>query len=332
MAEFALVQQGARTTTGTQTYTAAGAPFGANPKGALFLVTMGVANGTVADHAVLAVGATDGTRNVGGCSSDKDAIVLGTSVAKHRCDTTDCILLLDLNGAVIGRAQFSAWGTDAVTINWSVAPGSAYLVTCLLLGGAGVANCYTSTAVVSDTLNAATDITAPNFPPTFLIGWVPDENNFNDTQQAAAQWHVGVATADGTQRSAYKQTADAQTGSTGANLMTSTSYIFGGLTGANLSIEVTTFDSQGFSTVRRNQATGSPKILGYLAVELTGLSAKIVSVNSPTATGSYDITGAGFTPQLALLLLGSATADNSLMNNVAAAEVYGIGLVAGSVA
>ena len=58
-AEVVVVQQAARTTTGTQDFTSSG--FG-TPKAAMCMVGFGATNGTSVSHGVFSIGFTDGTR------------------------------------------------------------------------------------------------------------------------------------------------------------------------------------------------------------------------------------------------------------------------------
>src|SRR5678810_751837 len=167
MAEFALVQATSRTSAGTQDFTSSG--FG-TPKGILVMVTAGLVNGTVANHGLMCIGAADGTRNIVTSMRSKDGIALGTTATARRArNSTDCLLFCDQDGNVLLQAQWSAWITDGVRLNFSVATGGAYLVTVLLIGGAGVSDVYTSTVTSPGVVDTATDVTGPGFEPSMLL-------------------------------------------------------------------------------------------------------------------------------------------------------------------
>jgi hypothetical protein len=325
MAEFALIQQAGRTTTGTQDYTSSG--FG-TPIGAIFMVTPATVNGTQVDDAILSVGFTDGTRNVSQCSSEDDAA--DPTDCNNIGNTTACISLTNQAGTIVAKAAFSAWITDGIRINWSVQSTSvAYLVTCTLIGGT-VSNVYCNKASVSDTNGVSTDITAPNFEPTFLfvLGGPFAAGLFNDTSSTPATTVFSLVTNNGagsvTQRSITKFGNDASASTSGGTYF-GTTYAVEGLLGTHPQCEIASFDSQGFSTIRRGNSS-STKEIGYLAVKLpAGMTAKIVDFDTPIGTGSYSVTGAGILPQFAMVFTTGQTAAG--LDQTANSEVLGMGVV-----
>lgn len=325
MAEFALVQNAARTTTGTQDYTVSG--FG-TPKLAMFFVTFATANNTETAHAVLGIGSTDGTRNVSTTYSDKDAVA--TTVCKSRGNTSNCVLLHNQDGTVIGRAAFSSWITDGVRINWSTAPASGYLVTCLLVGGS-VSNAYTNVATVPFGTEPTLDVTAPGFEPDIVISYAVEGNAFNDTQRAAFTPNMGFAVRGAnpaTQRGLHQYDYDAvalPSSFGGSRFSTARSWVE--VASNTIALTVQDIDSSGFSYSQVG-TTGSDLEIAYVAINLpASLSATILSIDAPTSTGSYSITGAGFTPQFAMMLLSDNTAYQSVLGFGAGnGETFGIGL------
>ena len=139
MADIEMVTVAANTSTGTQDFTVAG--FG-TPKGAIFLVSYGTANGTAVNHAMLSVGFTDGTRQRAIGIRVENAVVGGSDTGNIESSTACILTALNSADTTDGVATFDSWITDGVRVNWTDAPPSAYLVTCILFGGSGVSNVY----------------------------------------------------------------------------------------------------------------------------------------------------------------------------------------------
>lgn len=326
MGDFAIVKQAARTTTGTQDYTSSG--FG-TPVGALFFVTYGTANGTVVAHAHYGVGATDMTRSISGAALSEDAQAAADNFGIG--DADDCLTILSTTGTVIGLARFSATVTDGVRINWTTAPGSGYLVTCVLFGGSGVTNAYASTMSVSATLDAETAVNI-GFQPDVVFVWsciVSSWNGTSASQQAGnGCLSFGVAVNDGsaTQRSLTMRDTPTVSPTQSQNVF-SDAYAFRYPVSGQVAVEIGNFVSTGFSNWRRLQATSSAKTMGFLALKFNALGVNLMTVDSPTGTGSYSITGAGFTPQFALMINSGLTAVNTITATAGEADYFGVGLV-----
>lgn len=100
MADIAVVQGALNTGTGTQTFQSAESW---TPKCALFFGTYGLTAGTVADHAMFFIGATDGTQSKAMSFASEDAQT--TTDTGTIANSSACILTqLNTNQALDGSA------------------------------------------------------------------------------------------------------------------------------------------------------------------------------------------------------------------------------------
>lgn len=304
--DFAVVQQASRTTTGTQDFTSSG--FG-TPKAVFCYVGGGAANGTQVDHALLGTGASDGTRHWSSSTRSQDAVT--TTLAGRRSATADMLLMADDTGTVIIRAQYSAWITDGVRINYSVAPGTARLVTCVLFGGTGVSNAYVGTVTTPGVINTGTTVTAPGFQPDLVIGVVSGNSSFDNTNAAQSTMSVGFVTRGS--GNPHPQSAISYLDVNAVGTVDQRARVDTDMTGADRngtqSIEIQDFTSTGFTAMERD--TVGARTLGYLAIQLNGLTATEVTITTPTSTGSNSITGLTGKPQFGLLVLSSTTSTDA---------------------
>lgn len=323
-AEFAVVQDTARTTTGTKQYTSSG--FG-TPKGALLFVTNATVNGTAAAHALTGMGVMDGTNQVAVSSRSKDGIALGTTLAGTRGDPDDCLLLTDQDGTVILRAECTNV-TDGIELNFLTAPASALLIKVVLFGGTGVTNVYAGKMVGDAVQNNTVDITAPNFEPTIVFAACLGDNQIDDAADAGNFTNFGIAINDGASpptqygMGVHEASAVATQAVRGSLETTTIARELNNTTGQEL--EVNTFDSQGFSITTR-VAAGATEC-AYLAVRTTGLSYVMKQFDTPTSNGAFSITSIGsptFTPQFGLLLGGSISSVDTRQNR----EQWGLGFI-----
>lgn len=317
-----MVTVAANTSTGTQDFTVAG--FG-TPKGAIFLVSYGTANGTAVNHAMLSVGFTDGTRQRAIGIRVENAVVGGSDTGNIESSTACILTALNSADTTDGVATFDSWITDGVRVNWTDAPPSAYLVTCILFGGSGVSNVYVDDFTTPGVVDTAQDITAPGFQPDVVISFSAI-NAFNDTNSSTARPSLGFAVRDGsdTQRSAsWTETDNA---SPAANiLVVDTNSVARNATGGAGAAEaqVTDWDANGFSIYQRANTTVLEGI--FFCFKLNGLSAKVATVATPTSTGSNSVTGVGFTPQFCMLGLTSALLVDTVYSDDNA-ECFGVGV------
>lgn len=332
MAEFAVIQQATRTTTGTQNYTSSG--FG-TPLGAIFTVTNGTVAGTTVAHALISFGATDGTRQWAMSGRARDNITLGTTLTANRANTSDVILLTDDGGTVILRAQFSAWTTDGVTINVSVTNGTAYRVTCTLIGGSKVTGVYVNTVTTPSVINTSTTVSTLPFESTFLIiAGKSSSNAWDDTADGNYTYQLGCVVNSGS--NPHPQFSHNWTDTTGSATTSTAGELSTNRVSANQNsgtppgVEIQNFTSTGFDATLRDTG-GSTMQVGYIAVKTDGLSAKVMALDTPTSGGSQSFTGIGFTPQFGMLFQGALIA-NDTRTVTADSEVMGVSMFTASAA
>ncbi len=332
MAEFRLKQQASSTTNGgTQDYTVTG--FG-TPVAAMFFATFATTAGTVRSHAGFSVGATDGTRQWS-CWNGEDDNVAASATGHYNSDTQCFSWTENGTGATI-RFTFNAWITDGIRVNVAVAGGAptAPLVTCLLIGGSGVSNAYVGTTITPSTIDTGTDVTAPGFQPDAVIVSAPlnGAGTFDESATSVAMNTLGIVQRASSnphpQYCTVYRSNDAANPTDISGLVSSNRCCVRLSIAADSAVELQDFDSSGFSAFLRDR-NGQAMTIGYCAIKLSGLTAKAMAINSPTASGSQSITGIGFTPQFGMLLQNDLTAYDSL-TSATNGEVFGVGLMTAS--
>lgn len=299
-AEFALVQSAAPTSATTQNFTSSG--FG-TPACSLFWTTTATANNSAASHAMLSIGGTDGTRSYAASMMDENSANPADG-DEQRSATEALLTQVSTDQSVNGTANWNAWITDGVQLDWTDPPPSAYLVNALLVGGTGVSNCYVGNAATPTTVDTATDVTDPGFEPDLVIVWGAYAstsanlgigfvvNDGSNTQRGAGQW---ATNGNGT-HTVISTIHDNRAWGTGRTDLGT--------------IQIQGFDANGFDLFLRDNG-GTAVTVGYMAIKLNGISAKITTCASPTSTGDHTCTGAGFTPQLVLGIQGEWAAVNT---------------------
>lgn len=318
---MAVVQQASRTTTGTQDFTSSG--FG-TPVGVLCAVGINTTLNTQVDHVGVGIGFTDGTRHASIYQRSQDAQT--TTVTRRRGNTVDVLHVVDNSNTVVMRVQFSAWITDGVRLNYSVAPASAYRVSCTLFGGE-VAQAYVGSETTPATIDTGTDVTAPGFQPDVVFVINNDSQAFNDisTTNLGMSFGFAVRNAAGNPHPQMNQSWIDINGVTTTNVQGRTGDAFAGRVGnGSTQIELQDFDSSGFTAMTRT--VGAATTFGYLALRLNGVSAKVLSFDSPTATGNDAITGVGFKPAGAIFSFSSATGVNTTYSD-GDAEAWGMSML-----
>jgi hypothetical protein len=129
--EFAVVTQGARTTTGTQDYTVSG--FG-TPTAVIFFASHVYQFG-LDDHWVRCFGAAMSAAQRWAVCEDREH---GTSKTdtKTRSVTDKCLIIPDPSNSqhnTQAEADFNQWVTDGVQVDWTKVSGNAHIVTAILI-------------------------------------------------------------------------------------------------------------------------------------------------------------------------------------------------------
>ena len=305
-----VVQAAANTGGGDQSFTDSG--FG-TPKAALLFVSKGTTNGTAADHAILSVGATDGTNQI--VVGARSAHGVSTSDADRRGATDEVIMMLDNTATTVEcEANFKQWVTDGIQITWGSNPDSAYLVTVVLIGGSDVtAKVGTLTASGDGVGNDINISDTPN-----VLFYLGNGTALNDTTGTSAPFNYGFASDVIANRAASMVTSNGETGTTQTEAImydTRSSLNQTSSNGAlNRGFETTNFytnppDSiDGIEVTLRAGAGSADLISGYLSLSFNGnANYAIGTYQTPSSTGSDSYNGLSFTPQFVMFIANPIT-------------------------
>lgn len=321
-AEVGIAQSTAPTTNGgTQDFVVSG--FG-TPKCALFFASLGTANGVAVTHAMLSVGFTDFT--------NEQTVSVASESGVTTSDTggsagNSALRTISAAGQSLDGSATASTIANGARLTWSDPPPAAYLVNAVLFGGTNISNCAVGATAGSATLNGTTAITAPGFQPDMVIAI------YESNATANSRMSMGIAVNDASTIVQYA------TGLSDANGVTPTqtvstirsSRLVMGPSGSGIpSLELTSFDTNGF-TVTTRDAAGTVAIR-YLALKFAGgKRAKLLLCQSPTSATTKSCNGTGWTPQAGIMLLtelpsidGFFTADDG--------ETIGISAVTASAA
>lgn len=306
------------TSTGTQDITIGG--FG-TPKAALFICTIATADDTPVAGYGYSFGAATGASNEW-CVFFSDEDGSGTTDRRGATES-DRLIRINTIGThtVDGDADFSAWITDGVRIDWQTAPSAAWLLTVVLFTGSDL-SAHANFASLGNSVDNAVNVTDPGFEPELVIT-AQFAGQAVDTTQSLIKPSFGVVHSDGggtiAQGSAAwygsngvgTSTADGRVTETYGILETDSDalLVWGG--------EFDTFDSSGFTVTTRIAGSGSTDMF-YLALGLGSFNGWVGTVDTPTSTGNDAQSAPGFTPQFIYSIMtmmeaiDTAYADNAL--------------------
>ena len=301
-------QKAVPTATGTDDVTITG--FGETVKAVMAYVSRGTANGTAADHASLSVGVSDGTRERSMCLFDEHNV--GTTDSYRRMENDELLQQLDGTGAIDGEANFDSFITNGVRINVGNAFAAGYLGTYLMFGGSDVsAHCNEFTHTGGQ--NASQAVTGVGFEPDVIFFFTTTGAVGSSSNIMAFSCGMAVNEATPVQGCSAMSSDDNKGTSVLSHrfhdnrvqiaLSANTGLI-------NRSLEFSTFDTDGFTTIKRD---GSSNIqCYYLALNFNGaIQVKGSHFDTPTATGNDAQTWPGFTPQAVHMLLSFVDVINA---------------------
>ncbi len=309
-----VVQTTIPTSTGNQDITSAG--FG-TPQAVLFFATRTLSGENPRDYMAWSYGAATGAANewAAGIASEHNQATSDT-FRVYRDDA--CIALLSPTaGSVAEQANFVEWITDGVRINWSNAASSSFQwqVTVVLING--LTNAQAGSVVANASQDGFTAVST-GFEPDVVLMASTGQNAIG-TGGAQAIWAMGVA--HNNRAGTITQRADGFSDVDGQPATT----VFGGFAtdatcgqfhnGAwSWKADLESFDGDGFDMYSRGAGGGSDYV-GYLALELDGDSAKVVTVTSPTSMGNEAVTGIGFQPEVIFQYPGLAAAADTIYSD-----------------
>jgi hypothetical protein len=264
---------------------------------------------------MISVGGADGTRAYAVAGMDVDGA--NPADTDSASDADAALMTLSTTDTQDGEGDDGGAITDGWRLSWVAdPPPAAYLINALLVGGTGVSNCYVGNAATPATIDTATPVSAPGFQPDVVIVWgIGSPTNHTPS--------IGFVVRDGsdTQRAIGQRSNNGGTAQVSSTLSTDRVSQDGSVSFAGVSIS--NFSSTGFDLFLRD-VNGSARTVGYMAIKLSGISAKVLTCASPTATGDHTCTGAGFTPQAGLILNTDYTAVDTYYTS-GDGEVFGLG-------
>ena len=313
------------TSTGTQDITIGG--FG-TAKAALFICSVATADGVAANDANISFGAATGTSNEW-CLSLNDRNGTANTSTQATTDSDRCIRI-NIPGsgpAIDGEAEFTAFITDGVRINWLNAPSAAWLLTVVLFGGSDL-SAHADNIALGDSVDNAVDVTDPGFEPTLVITASQGRLGMDSN---ATFWFAsfgGVHNNGGvTQRSAsFYRPNGAASGSPSSRCTESYGLMESSTAGAlDWGGEFGSFDGSGFTVTTRNAGANNTSMM-YLALRLAGTEAGWVdTVDTPTSPGNDTESGPSFTPQIVYQIGTHMEAIDTAYNSSPLAGVIGLG-------
>lgn len=292
------------TSTGAQTFTSPTIS-GMTPKGILVFAPTQIA-ADLAESAVMncCIGFVAGSSDV--CGTGYSGDNRGTNNGCRMFISTElggaALRCFDVNGTGSKRAT----GTTAaggVDLNFTLNDDVSYRHAFTAFAGTGV-TCYVGWLDLGSGAGTI-DVTDPGFAPDVILTLLTG-NVTNDSLNADLYYSFGIVTNEG---GAYAQRcfAWAERRTAGGVPLMSLSADRGAAkiseTDGALTYDVlfNNFDSSGFDVTLSGSASGNDLV--YMALKFNGSSHKLAAFDTPTSTGSYTITGAGFTPRYALIVI-----------------------------
>lgn len=294
-------------------------------KAAIFILSGGTVDGTPAAHINFSVGFSDGTNDQ--ASGIHFADNVSTSNSSRSTTHSGCMILPSPDGAtVVLKFSVDSFITDGVRLYINNAAESAFLATCILIGGSDVSNAFVGYDIING--SGANPVTSPGFEPDMIFGATccyrtPTQGE--DYPEALIS--VSAALNDGfeKQRTATIFQDDAYSG--GSRI---TSVIHNDAVGVvhtttlNMLYQLTSFDATGFTLDPTSNAVDAE--FGFLALKFTnnpGIS--LFDVSIPT-TGNYEETAPGFEPNFCFL--ATAVGVDTLNTVQSDADLGGLGITA----
>ena len=310
----AVTQTTCNTSTGNQSITISG--FG-TPKAAIIEVIQATTLGTLAAGAGGSYGACTGASNRWSVAFRSEDNV-STSDQYTLFQNDEVVSLVDDAGSLEAEADFNAWVTDGIQINWATAPGTAYLMIVTLFGGTDL-SAHADVEQMSNSASTAHDVTNPGFEPDVVFTSL---TRFGPGTISANTYHCrGFVHNDGaggiTQYSAAHNWRD--------NRTTTQSFLYledrGGavqlLASGNLDwyAVFSAFDSSGFTITETNNGANNQYVC-YLALAFDGVvDSAVFYDDTATSTGNDASTAPGIEPQFVSLIPTIATAFQTTYSN-----------------
>lgn len=296
----------APTATGNQTITTTDLG-GLTPKAVLVIATRCITDAAAADGLGWYTGASDGANEWAQGYEDQHA--QASMDVEFEQDTAADRILTIYDGAaddvVEATANFVQWETDGITINWTDAPASAFLVTYIFFAGSDLST-HVGTVTLGSTADALIAITTIGFEADLVFAVLLEGTT-------TVQGGIGMGLIHNNRAGAVTQRAVGHKNRNGFSSAQCGAVVRGGncivkLAGSD-SLDwfgtAQSFDSQGFDVQLGNARSPASHHMGWIALRLGAgplVDGKVYTLSTPTATGNSDDNGAGFQPQFVMYL------------------------------
>jgi len=296
----------ANTTTGIQSITTTDLG-GLTPKAVLLIATRCVTDGVAADGAGWYMGASDGTNEWAQGYEDQHAVASVNTEWEQDTIANRILTIYDGSAAdvVEGQANFSAWVTNGVEIDWVDAPAGAFLITAVFFAGSDL-TVHVGTQALGNTADALIDITSLGFEADVVICMLLEGTSIGQPEVSLGLIHNDRA-GTVTQRCAAHYDRDGFGTAFCGVMVRDSECLFKHVATGNIDFygAATSFDSSGFSIQLGNARSPANAAVGWLALRFGSspvVQSKVYTLSTPTATGSANDTGAGFEPQFVMYL------------------------------
>jgi hypothetical protein len=289
------------TTTGAQTFTSATIA-GMTPKGVILFTPSQFAS-DVSESAVMncGIGFVQGTSDMHGTGYSGDNLALTETARMFSNDRA--ITGFDAAGATskIATGQTASGG---VALDFSLNGDVSYRHAFTAFAGTGV-SCYVGSLDLGAGAGAIT-VTDPGFTPDVILALLTG-NVATGTLNADLYYSFGIVTNESgsyPQRCfAWCEDSIATDGSPLMALSINRGAAKISTTDGTLLYDLlfNNFSATGFDVTPSSSSSSNDLV--YMALKFNGSSHKLVAFDTPTSTGAATITGAGFTPRYALIII-----------------------------
>jgi hypothetical protein len=290
------------TATGSQIVTGVGF----QPKAVVFWWTRQMSYG---ESAGIYAGYGFATNDGGNCgvAYASDDNLASSNTGRQRSTTYSIIILSSGNPTMSAQASVTSFNVDGFTLNWQTNEPRADIVQYIALGGMDLNNAKASSFALTTT-SGNQDVTGVGFQPDFaMFLWA-----FTPASGSHAEIGLGFA-ASSTKRGAL--VADSEDGRSPMDTWKqqrtdSCILLLDPTSGAqDAVVDFNQFLSDGFRLSKSDPPASSTSIF-YLA--LKGGYYDVGSFNSPTLTGTQNITSVGFQPKLVMLATQGRSATTAI--------------------
>lgn len=311
------------------------------PKFARLTMTMATADDTLTDG--LSIGRGFATTDKQYAFANKTVVepaippIDWTNVVWSSSSKTSCMSLLTDAGARTAVATFVSFGAGAITINWTIAPAAAYLLTIELYGGDAFEVSCTEAVDTDYDLTPGTNVT--------LFGSAADNDTlagffvgtaaavFDESPNNTGIFRMGVFAGNGatiTQGgiSWYEKHGTGFGTNLEVSIVTANSYV------DSYHLGVSILDTLTVTNVTSTTATAQVSVgvmpggvCLWVAMRITGsrgISAKVVAFSNSSTSANQILSGVGFFPAATVSLSSMAGSLNTIVTS-ASAEGHGTG-------